>query len=236
MGKTARENVRQEEMRRRNRWILWVGISAFLAGIVWVIMKNGSAPTVAPQPLNSPPAPAITASDWTRGNKSAKVTLIEYGDFECPACATYYPFVKQIAEDYADRILFVFRNFPLYQIHPNAGISAQAAESAGLQGKYWEMHDLLYEKQNDWSSASPDKVVQQYFDGYASSLGLDMNKFSQEVNSSAVMNKIKTDVDGGTTAQIDHTPTFFVNLKQIQNPRNYDEFKTILDHALQTGS
>lgn len=177
-------------------------------------------------------APAITSTDWTEGSSTAKVSLIEYGDFQCPACGQYYPLVKQIIADYGDRVLFVFRNFPLYQVHADAGIAAQAAEAAGLQGKYWEMNNLLYEKQNEWSVVTPDAVVKKYFDGYAASLGLNVSTFDRDITSVRVMGKIQTDAAGATSAQVDHTPTFFVNLKQVQNPTSYDDFKSILDKAL----
>lgn len=175
---------------------------------------------------------AITSADWVRGNKSAKVSVVEYGDYECPACATWSSIVSQLVGAYGDRVVFAFRNFPLYSIHPDAGISAQAAEAAGLQGKYWEMHDLLYQKQNEWVSVSPGDVVSKYFDGYALSTGLNVNIFNRDINSSQVMSKIQTDVTGGNAALIDHTPTFFINLKQIPNPASYDEFKAVLDQAL----
>jgi len=177
-------------------------------------------------------AAAIAESDWTKGPKDAKVSLIEYGDFQCPACGAYFPMVERIRADYDGKILFAFRNFPLYSVHPNAGISAQAAEAAGIQGKYWEMNKLLYEKQTEWSSADPTKVVAQHFNGYARSLGLDVAKFDKDINISQVTDKIKSDVDGGNAAGVAQTPTFYVNLKQIQNPSSYEQFKTIIDQAL----
>jgi len=177
-------------------------------------------------------APAISAADWTRGPASAKVSLIEYGDFQCPACGAYYPIVTQLLKDYGDRILFVFRDFPLYTVHPDAGIGAQAAEAAGLQGKFWDMYDTLYKNQVNWAGALPNDVVSQYFNGYASSLGMDVAKFDSDINGAAVANKIKNDVTGANSAQVDHTPTFFINLKQIPNPASYNEFKAALDAAL----
>ena len=101
--------------------------------------------------------PAISASDHFLGNPGAKVTLVEYADFECPACAEYYPLVKQLANDYTDKILFVYRYFPLPQ-HANAIPTAKASEAAGDQGKFWEMHDLLFDNQTKWENVSdPNK-------------------------------------------------------------------------------
>ncbi len=176
-------------------------------------------------------APAITSTDHTQGDASSSVSLIEYGDFQCPACGDYYPVVQQILSAYGSRILFVFRNYPLPQ-HPDAQVAAYAAEAAGLQGKYWQMNDTLYQKQNDWTNAAPDKVVSQFFDGYASSLGLNVTQFNKDITSTQVANKVTNDVNGGNSASIDHTPTFFINLKQISNPSNYDQFKSDIDQAL----
>ena len=144
--------------------------------------------------------------------------------------------MKEVVQNYSSSIRYVFRNFPLYSIHPDAGIAAQAAEAAGLQGKYWEMHDLLYTNQNDWVTATPDQVVSKYFDGYATTLGLDVNKFNTDIGSQQVLDKIQTDVAGGTAAQIDHTPTFFVNLKQIPNPTSLADFQNVINSAIAASS
>ena len=182
--------------------------------------------------------PAITSADWSEGNPNAKVSFIEYGDFECPACGEYYPLVQQLVQNYSSTVQFVFRNFPLYTIHPFAGISAQAAEAAGLEGgtaKYWAMNGLLYTKQSEWpvnSALTPQQVLSQYLDGYAQSIGLDVNTFNTDINATSVMQKIQTDANSGTAAQIDHTPTFFINLKQIPNPTSLAGFESALNAAL----
>ena len=180
-------------------------------------------------------APAVTTGDWMEGNPNAKVSLIEYGDFECPACAEYFPVVQQLVKNYSSTVQFVFRNFPLYSVHPDAGIGAQAAEAAGLAGgasAYWKMNDILYTKNAEWSTTDPTQVVGKYLDGYAQSIGLDVNTFNNDLNATSVMQKIQTDVDGGNAAQIDHTPTFFVNLKQIPNPTSLSEFEATLSAAV----
>ncbi len=184
---------------------------------------------------------AITSTDHQHGDGSAKVTLIEYGDFECPACGAYEPLVEQLYQQYGNQVLFVFRNFPLYQIHPFAMIAAQAAEAANLQGKYWEMHDLLYKDQSQWTAdttLSTDTVVSKYFDQYAQQLGLNVTQFNTDINSAAVKSKVQADLALGNAAQIDHTPTFFINLTQIQNPGSYQDFVKVLDAAIasSTGS
>jgi protein-disulfide isomerase len=140
--------------------------------------------------------------------------------------------VKQLQAQFGNQLLFAFRNFPLYTIHPDAGIAAQAAEAAGMLGQFWPMHDLLYQNQATWSTADPSVVVNEWFDGYASSLGLNVAQFNTDINSTQVTNKIATDVASGNAAQIDHTPTFFINQKQIVNPDSYDEFVADIDAAL----
>jgi len=226
-------------MKNVTTWFI-ICFSVFV-GVGTIILYNvsggsSSSSSSANASFASTTVPAITAADWTEGNPNAKVSLIEYGDFECPACGEYEPLIQQLVSAYGSKILFAFRNFPLYSIHPDAGIAAQAAEAAGLQGKYWQMHDLLYKNQTIWTTVGPTAVVQQYFDGYASSLGLNVNKFNQDLQSSQVAAKIQADVTSGNAAQINHTPTFFVNLKQIPNPTSYNAFKAVLDQALAAAS
>jgi protein-disulfide isomerase len=215
-------------------WFIIGFIVVVTAGVIIAGAYSSSSANNANQNSGfvSTTASGISAADHTEGNPNAKVTLIEYGDFECPACGEYFPVVQQLFGNYSSTVLFVFRNFPLYSIHPDAGIGAQAAEAAGLQGKYWQMNSLLYTNQGDWSTDDPTKVVADHFDGYASSLGLDVNKFNSDINSKAVSDKIASDVSGGNAASIDHTPTFFINLQQIPNPQNYADFKATIDAAI----
>ena len=211
-------------------WII-VGfvILATVGGIIGVAFNASNSQN---SNFTATTVPPITASDWSQGNANAKVTLIEYGDFQCPACAAYKPILKQVIAAYGDRIQFVFRNFPLYQVHEDADLAAKTAEAAGLQGKYWEMFDMLYDKQTTWSLLPLGLGVKSAYESYASSLGLDVKKLDADIDSAQVKQKIQTDVDGGNAAQIDHTPTFFVNLKQIPNPTSYDQFKSVIDAAL----
>ena len=218
-------------MQRRTELYVVGGVAVLLilVGIAAALLGAGAPPPSFTATQTS----AVTATDWARGNTSnPKATVIEYGDFECPACGQYEPIVEQLTQDFGSQVEFVFRNFPLFQIHPNAMIAAQAAEAAGVQGKYWEMHDLLYSKQSEWANESTSDVVSKFFDGYAQSLGLNVSKFNTDINSDAVKNKVQKDLDTGNAASIDHTPTFFINLTQIQNPNGYADFKTDIDAAL----
>jgi len=212
-------------------WIIGIFVIVIVLAVIAAAFLSGN---VSPNAgFNATVVPAITSADWARGDTTnPKITLIEYGDFQCPACGEYEPIMEQLTSQYGDRVEFVFRNFPLYQIHPDAMIGAQAAEAAGLQGKYWQMHDLLYQKQGDWPTASADTVVAKYFDGYAQSLGLNVAKFDTDINSDVVKAKVQKDIDSGNAAQIDHTPTFFINLTQIPNPTSVTDFQSVIDAAL----
>lgn len=216
------------------RIVIWLGVITLLFSTVVVIFAGvrSNASNYLDLSLVNLVAPPLNSSDWTLGNKNAKVTLIEYGDYQCPACGSYFPIVKRITNEYGDRVLFVFREFPLSLVHDDAEMAAKAAEAAGLQNKYWEMHDLLYEKQLEWSLLPFGIGLRQYLDSFASSLGLDINKFNNDMDSEVVRNKIDSDVAGAKVIHVEHTPTFFLNLKRIPNPQGYDDFKSSIDKAL----
>ncbi|HVS79082.1 MAG TPA: thioredoxin domain-containing protein [Candidatus Saccharimonadales bacterium] len=149
------------------------------------------------------------------GQGQKGVTLIEYGDYECPICEEYYQPLKQMFSKYSADIYFQFRNLPLTSVHPNAFAGARAAEAAGLQGKYWQMHDKLYDNQNAWASSSNP---QSFFDTYARQLGLNITKFDNDYGSSQVNNAINADLAAfAKTGKEQATPTFFLDGKYIDN-------------------
>lgn len=164
------------------------------------------------------------------GNPDAKVQLVEFGDYQCPACYAYYPVVKQAVDKYQDKILFQFRNFPLVQIHPNAMAAARAAEAAALQGKFWQMHDMLYQNQNNWSSSQSAASI---FESYAQQLGLDMNQYKQDVNSAQVLATINADVKAAQALGATGTPVFVLNGKKIESPGDLAGFSKVIDEALE---
>ena len=229
-----------------NRTTAWfvIGLIVLVTAVVIVAgaMSSGSGNSGSNNNFVATTAPAITSSDHVLGNPNAKVSLIEYGDFECPACGDYEPVVQQVINNFSSSVQFVFRNYPLVQIHPFAMPGAEAAEAAGMMGgpsKYWAMHNLLYAKQSEWSTntnLTAAQVTSQYFDKYAQSLGLDVATFNADMNSAQVSNKIQGDMAGGNAARIDHTPTFFVNLQQIPNPTSYADFQTVIEAALASSS
>jgi protein-disulfide isomerase len=164
------------------------------------------------------------------GNTASKVKLVEYGDYQCPYCAAFNPIVNQVIEKYKDKISFQYRNYPLTQIHKNATSSARAAEAADEQGKFWEMHDLIFAHQSDWEQSSNASSI---FEGYAKQLGLNVTKFKKDAASSAVNNRINADkAEFNKTKEAASTPTFFLNGKKIQPEATLEGFSKLIDAAL----
>lgn len=206
--------------------IFWGICFLALGGMVFGMVKfasYNSVKNIAPLVL----ADFWNESDHTRGGKESKVVITEYSDFQCPACASYYEVVKQIHKDFKDNLAIVYRHFPLGQ-HKNAEIAALSAESAGKQNKFWEMHDMIFENQKNWEE---DKNAREIFIGYAEKLGLNLGQFKKDLDSKDLRDKIEANRQSGITAGIIHTPTFFLNGKEIQNPGSYQEFKNIIDQA-----
>ncbi|OGI72699.1 hypothetical protein A3J61_00135 [Candidatus Nomurabacteria bacterium RIFCSPHIGHO2_02_FULL_38_15] len=168
-------------------------------------------------------------ADWVRGDANAKVTLVEYSDFQCPACAAYYPLVKKLEEKFGSQMSFTYRHFPLSQIHKNAELAAMAAEAAGLQGKFWEMHDMLFENQTAWSNNYNAKKV---FIGYAEKLVLNTDQFENDLDRKDLRDKIAANYKEGVSIGINGTPSFFVNGVKITNPKSYEEFEKIISEKL----
>lgn len=157
---------------------------------------------------------------------SGKVTLVEFSDFQCPACGAYYTPVQELVNEFSSDVTFVYRNFPLINLHKNAQLAAQAAEAAGLQGKFWEMHDKLFETQSEWSSTDKAKDI---FIGYAETLALDKEQFTADLDSDVVKNKVAADVSDANALAIDATPTFFLNGVKLVNPATFAEFKSLVE-------
>jgi protein-disulfide isomerase len=154
------------------------------------------------------------------GVSNAPVTLEEFGDYQCPPCGNLHPVLKRIEHDYGSRVRVVFRNLPLESIHKNAFLAARAAEAAGLQGKFWEMHDLLYERQKDWSGVPLPRPV---FSGYARQLGLDIARFERDIDRPEVGVRIGADMRRADSLRVSSTPTVFLNGRELPPSKSLDE-------------
>jgi len=155
-------------------------------------------------------------ADHTEGSESNEILFIEYGDYQCPSCGGAYPNLNKLMEEYNEDITFIFRNFPLTTIHPNARAAAAVAEAAGLQGKFWEMHNKLYESQNDWNNLDASQRT-TVFSGYAKELGLNMDKYNTDVAGKPVNQKISFDLALGKSVDTSATPTFFLNGEKLSD-------------------
>lgn len=175
----------------------------------------------------------IEPTKFTVGAGNKKVTLIEYGDLQCPACGQYYPLVKQVKAKYGDDITFQFRHFPLVQIHKSAMIAHRAAQAAGNQGKFFEMHDMMYEQQQSWTNSSNSSEI---FEGYAQQIGLDMERYKADTGSRATNDIINLDITEGQKIGANSTPTFVINGKKIENPRDLDGFYKLIDEAIKAAN
>ncbi len=167
----------------------------------------------------------VSQADHIQGDNDAPVTLVEYGDYQCPYCGLAYPIVKRIQKHFGKRLRFVFRNFPIVDSHPNAGNAAQAAEFAATQNKFWEMHDLLYENQQALSP--PDLVM------YGESLKLPTTDLQAAIENAIFAEKIEKDFMGGVRSGVNGTPGFFINGKFHNDSFEYDTLLTAINQVIE---
>ena len=210
-------------------WIVIVAVVVILVGI-FAFTSNGTKNSSSGN---------LTPTQHIEGQGKDGVTLVEYGDYQCPYCGEYYPTVKQVVSEYNEQIIFQFRNFPLTSLHPNAFAGARAAEAAGLMGKFWQMHDLLYD-QNDQYYDSNEEIAgwigvsdpEPVFVKDAVSLGLNAQKFQQLYASDQVDNLVLADQNAGNSLGIDATPTFYLDGKQVQVDNSVTSFETLINAAI----
>ena len=170
---------------------------------------------------------AVTAEDHAQGPESAPVTVVEYGDYECPHCGHAYPIVKQVQKHFGKRLRFVFRNFPLSEIHPHAEDAAEAAEFAGAQGKFWEMHDLLFENQ--------ERLDEALYLALAQELELPAGTLRKALEVGTYRTRVRAEFAGGVRSGVNGTPTFFVNGDRHDGPYEFEDLVLAIDEALDTG-
>ena len=168
--------------------------------------------------------PAVSSNDHIDGNINAPLELVEYGDYECPFCGRAYPIVKSIQEKLGPDLKFIFRNFPLRKVHPNAYPAAVATEAAALQGKFWEMHDIVFENQK---ALGAENILV-----LAKTIGLDMDRFQKDILDESLFLKARKDFESGMKSGVNRTPTFFVNGKKFYGDWSENELLKYLECEL----
>lgn len=202
----------------KKAWAIFIVICIVILGGLIYLSQRGRVDVSGVNQNKIIPASAQNGqiADHVSGDAKSPVVFVEYGDFQCPYCGQAYPQVKKVTSKYQGQIAYIFRNFPLTTMHPNALAAAGAAEAAGLQGKYWEMHDLLYQDQNDWvNDSTTDRTGA--FSGYAKQLGLNVTTFNNDLNSSRIQQKINFDRAIASKVGVTGTPTFFLDGKKVSD-------------------
>ncbi len=218
------------------RPVLVLIVLILLAGGVAMFLVKHNDPERAGA-ASSPPAPVtgtgpvITTDGWTKGNGSAKTVLVEFGDFQCPSCAAARLKVDNVLQKFGNDIKVVFKEYPMQAIHRNAMLAAQAAEAAGRQMKFWEMHETLFSRQNEWTGV-PDAMT--FFLKYAAGLQLDVERFRRDMLDGEIRDKIFRDMLEGQVAQVRSVPSFYLNGKLIQGIKSDKEFEELIAQAIQT--
>jgi protein-disulfide isomerase len=208
------------------RFIVILVVVVLGLGGIFILGKNKSSSST-----NSSSSSTGVVSNHTRGENAKNVTLTVYGDFQCPVCGQFYPIEKQVVDTYQKDISFRFMHFPLESIHPNARAAARAAEAAGLQGKFFEMHDLLYVNQAAWSSSTDAYPV---FESFAKQIGLDTTKFKTDFASETVNGTINADLKDGNGKSVSGTPTYYLNGEKLNNGdiSTYEKFAAKVQDAI----
>ena len=197
---------------------------AMAAGIAVYWSRQSSA---SGESTNNTMAAANPGGGHIRGKADAAVTLVEFGDYQCPACGFFYPIVEEVLQRYPDKVKLEFHHYPLIQMHPYALLAAKAAEAAGEQGKFWEMHDKLYQHQSEWSRSNNPEAL---FVAFAGEIGLDANKFMRALKSPETEKKILEDIQRGTDSKVNQTPSFFINGQALEpTPNGVNEFAAAIE-------
>lgn len=205
-------------------WAIIIGIIVIFFGVIAVTGDKTDNSSKKGGDTN-----ALTQN--IKGNKDAKVTLLEYGDFQCPYCQQYEPTVQQVFAKYENDIKFQFRNFPITNAHPNAFAASRAGEAAALQNKFWEMHDALYSSEN-WGAWTKASNPNPYFERYAKEIGLNVTQYKKDFASSRVNDAINADLAEANKLGVTGTPTFFLNGKKIEVTNTVESFSKQIDEAL----
>ena len=218
-------------MKRYLPFAIIIAVAVLTMGAAAMLYR--SKISVHPAPVAAPAragqtAPAESRETHARGAPDAPVTLEIFGDFQCPSCATVSGVISKLEQDYGLRLRVIFREFPL-AIHSHAVEAALAAEAAGLQGRFWEMHDMLYQYQTVWSKVSD---VSRFFEAYAESLGLDVERFKMDSQSPAVRARVISEGETGVSRGVRNTPTIFVNNSEMRGAFTRENLRAAIETAL----
>jgi len=200
-------------------------------GLTFILLLGAYYVTSKPQQSSFPQLKEIKSDDHVKWATESAHTLVEYSDFQCPACSSYFGLIESLNtdEDFVSNvktnIALVYRHFPLDNAHPNARIAAYAAEAAGKQNKFFEMHDLLFTNQSEWSESNKPEET---FKKYASELGLNIDQFMTDINSTEVKDKVQRDYRSGLEVDVPGTPSFFLDGRKLQTPNSAEDFKKLL--------
>lgn len=226
----------------KNRYLPFVIIGAVLVAailaVLWLTRSGADSPAANTQSANAGPRASANAANLPagprrgeqpgapnphfRGGATARVTLEEFGDFQCPPCGRLHASLKKIEQDYGDRLKVIFRNYPLQSMHKNAFSAARAAEAAGLQGKFFEMHDLLYEHQAEWAESPEPRPI---YTDFANRIGLNVEKFIADMGRQDVADRVQADFIRGTSLGVGGTPTVFLNGRELKADDTLDDKK-----------
>jgi protein-disulfide isomerase len=230
--KLAREKM-QEEIKSKKTKVNSLRTYMFLVVVVVAVVVGGyklarwinvSTVEIAPKLVG------VTENDWVKGaGEGAEVTIIEYSDFECFACQAYSPIVDRIIKEFPENVRVVYRHFPLQAIHPGSFDAARAAEAAGRQGKFWDMHDELFENLDEWLNEGDPRGK---FIEYAVLLGLDEEVFKNDYGSDEIEDKINEHILQANRLGLNSTPTFILNDQKIDHPKGYEDFKSLIEENL----
>lgn len=216
-------------MSNETKVLIGIGLATLVIVIAATFLIGGKQTSTAQNTEPVTNAEALVRGDsHFVGPKNAKVTVVEFADFQCPGCAAAHPVVQQLQGEYKDKVKFVFRNFPL-EMHKNSKVAAEAAEAAGEQGKFSEMEAKLFEGQKDWENSNNALEV---FAQYAKELKLDVEKFKKDVTANKYAKKIEADQKDGFAVGVNATPTFYINGVKQEGGIDYKAYKEQFDKLL----
>ena len=208
---------------------------AILVSVIVFIVAVSKLPEGAQAPRGDTPSVSVGSpsevsdADNKKGAENPRVVVIEYSDFQCPFCAQYAPHLEQLTKDFPNEVVVIYRHFPLSTIHPNSQKAAFASEAAANQGKFWEMHDILFERQEEWSDAL---APEPFFEGFAREIGLDLEQYRVDFESDEVSSRVREDAAEATSIGLNSTPSLFINGDAGAFGADYDSLKNAVNSAL----